>query len=227
MTFVHNEWTVQVVTAISQFPFVPIIDGYFLSYDPQKNVNELNFKKTDILLGSNAQEGSWFLVYHDQDRFPINNVSLITNEDYAILMDEMFFHLPQFPQQMNNFGLDAVRFHYKDWANPNSMESNRDRIALAVGDYHFVCPVNNFSDAYAKSGQKVYQYWFDHHSTVNQWHEWMGTLHADEIMFVFGLPLLEENGYSKEEQELSRRMMRYWTNCRQPIHRLIHKKKRS
>ena len=41
----------------------------------------------------------------------------------------------------------------------------------------------------------------------------MGVLHGYEINFIFGEPLnTQKYKYTKEEQELSRRFMRYWAN---------------
>ena len=58
----------------------------------------------------------------------------------------------------------------------------------------------------------MYQYYFDHRSTVHPWPNWTGVLHGDEINFVFGEPLNETFGYSKEEKRLARTMMAYWAN---------------
>jgi acetylcholinesterase len=40
----------------------------------------------------------------------------------------------------------------------------------------------------------------------------MGVLHADEIAYIFGLPLHPENGFNAQEEQLSRMMMKYWTD---------------
>ena len=48
--------------------------------------------------------------------------------------------------------------------------------------------------------------------SVNPWPRWMGVMHGDEIMFVFGDALKPSNNYSLEDQQLSRQIMTYWTN---------------
>jgi len=48
--------------------------------------------------------------------------------------------------------------------------------------------------------------------SVNPWPRWMGVMHGDEIMFVFGDALKPSHNYSLEDQQLSRQMMTYWTN---------------
>jgi len=50
--------------------------------------------------------------------------------------------------------------------------------------------------------------------SVNPWPRWMGVMHGDEIMFVFGeaLKRLTPHNYSLEDRQLSQQMMTYWTN---------------
>jgi len=48
--------------------------------------------------------------------------------------------------------------------------------------------------------------------SVNPWPRWMGVMHGDEIMFVFGDALKPSRNYSLEDQQLSRQIMTYWTN---------------
>ena len=205
-----NEFSV--VSGIVQFPFVPVIDGFFLTETPVEYLRSGRFKKTPLLLGSNAQEGTWFLVYENADLFNLHTESLLSEENMELVIESLFFYHPQHPTPLNKFGKEAIRFQYTDWVNPDDQASRRDHIAQAVADFHFVCHVNHLSDRYVQSGQRVYQYWFDHRSSVHPWPKWMGTLHGDEIHFVFGMPLNPELGYSREDKLLSRKIMRYWTN---------------
>lgn len=46
----------------------------------------------------------------------------------------------------------------------------------------------------------------------NPWPRWTGVMHADEISYIFGEPLDPSKGYTTEEVNLSKRMMRYWAN---------------
>lgn len=41
---------------------------------------------------------------------------------------------------------------------------------------------------------------------------WVGPSHWIEMDFVFGIPLQEKERFSKEEQELSSRMIQTWTH---------------
>lgn len=50
-------------SAIFRFSFVPVIDGVVLPDNPEAMLSSGNFKDTQILLGVNQDEGSFFLLY--------------------------------------------------------------------------------------------------------------------------------------------------------------------
>ena len=52
-----------IVYGICAMPFVPIVDGNFLTESPDKLLQTGNFKQTEVLLGANQDEGSYFLIY--------------------------------------------------------------------------------------------------------------------------------------------------------------------
>ena len=60
---VNQEW-LGVTVGICEFPFVPIIDGSFLDETPQTALEAKNFKKTNVLLGANRDEGFYFILYY-------------------------------------------------------------------------------------------------------------------------------------------------------------------
>jgi acetylcholinesterase len=56
---VNKEWD-GIVFGICEFPFTPIIDGAFLDETPQKSLETKNFKKTNVMMGVNKDEGVFF-----------------------------------------------------------------------------------------------------------------------------------------------------------------------
>lgn len=56
-------------SGICEFPFVPIIDGAFLDESPARALANKNFKKTNILMGSNTEEGYYFIMYYLTELF--------------------------------------------------------------------------------------------------------------------------------------------------------------
>lgn len=68
-------------SALFRFSFVPMVDGEFLPDTPEGMLNSGNFKDTQILLGVNQDEGSFFLLY-GAPGFSKDNDSLISREDF-------------------------------------------------------------------------------------------------------------------------------------------------
>ncbi|XP_044730574.1 acetylcholinesterase-like [Chrysoperla carnea] len=199
---VNNEWG---TLGICEFPFVPVIDGSFLDETPQKSLALKNFKKTSILMGSNSEEGYYFMIYYLTELFRKEENVYVSREEFLQAVRELNPYI-------NNVARQAVVFEYTDWLNPDDPVKNRDALDKMVGDYQFTCNVNEFAHRYAETGNFVYMYYFKHRSISNPWPSWTGVMHGDEINYVFGEPLNPAKNYAPEEIELSRRMMRYWAN---------------
>lgn len=199
---VNNEWG---TLGICEFPFVPIIDGAFLDEMPSRALVHKNFKKTNILMGSNTEEGYYFILYYLTELFPKEENVGITREQYHQAVREL-------NPYVNDAGKQAIVFEYTDWLNPDDPIKNRNALDKMVGDYHFTCGVNEFALRYAETGNKVYTYYYKHRSKNHPWPSWTGVMHADEINYVFGEPLNPGKNYSPEEVKFSKRLMRYWSN---------------
>lgn len=207
---VHKE--LSKTSGVIQFAFVPIVDGILIRQSPAQLLRAGNFKKIPLLLGSNENEGTFFIVYTDV-RFKNLTSWNMTSYGYELLMkDRMFSYYPYYPFHLNEFGQEAILFHYRNWINPDDEAGLRVSMDRAIGDCYFVCPVNELARIYSRQDMPVYYYWFSQRWSASPWPAWMGVLHADEIWFTFGHPLNSSYSFTKEERELSRRMMRYWTN---------------
>ena len=205
---VSQQW---VSRGVMQFPFLPIVDGSFLVETPAMSLKRRSFKKCPIVLGSNLNEGSYFLIYELTSLLSLNR-STMNREQYLTSMQSLFYNYPQFPSVINPFGMDAISFQYASFADPDDTKRNLVSLDNALGDCHFVCHVNEFARAYADAGQSVYMYYFTERYDSSPWPKWMGVLHGDEIIFVFGEALKPGHDFSSDEKELSRNIMRYWTN---------------
>ncbi|NP_001303634.1 acetylcholinesterase-like isoform X1 [Cimex lectularius] len=199
---VSNEWG---TLGICEFPFVPIVDGTFVDDHPKRNLAARNFKKTNILMGSNTEEGYYFIIYYLTELFRKEENVYINREEFLRAVVEL-------NPYVNNIARQAIIFEYTDWQNPEDPIKNRDALDKMVGDYQFTCTVNEFAHTYAESGNVVYMYLFSHRSIGNPWPSWTGVMHGDEINYVFGEPLNPTKNYLPSEAELSRRMMNYWAN---------------
>ena len=81
-----------------------------------------------------------------------------------------------------------------------------------TGDWQFTCPVVDFANRYAETGNIVHMYYFSQRASVSPWPTWSGALHGDEVPFVFGIPLNPSKDYKEDEVRLSKEMMAYWAN---------------
>lgn len=201
---VNAEWN-GIVFGIVEFPFVPVIDGKFLTESPQKSLESKNFKKTNILMGANKDEGNYFIIYYLTELFKKEENVFVSREDFQMAVKELNLYVKQ-------VGREAIVFEYTDWLKPHSPIANREALDRMVGDYAFTCAVGDFAHRYAETGNNVYVYFFSERASVNPWPTWSGVLHGDEIAFVFGEPLNRSKNYDKDEQRLSERMMTYWAN---------------
>ena len=68
---VNREWD-GLTSGIMEFPFTPIVDGNFLPDGPKRLLSKGQFKKTQILLGANKDEGIYFIMYYLMDIFKFN-----------------------------------------------------------------------------------------------------------------------------------------------------------
>ncbi|XP_026791834.2 acetylcholinesterase [Pangasianodon hypophthalmus] len=230
---IDQEFLVLPYSSLFRFSFVPVIDGVVLPDTPDAMLSSGNFKDTQILLGVNQDEGSYFLIY-GAPGFSKDNDSLISREDF---LQGVRMSVPH----ANDIGLEAVILQYTDWMDEDNPLKNREAMEDIVGDHNVICPLQHFARSYAQyssnpaqtgtTGQgnfgwansgpasnsghaqvAVYLYLFDHRASNLAWPEWMGVIHGYEIEFVFGLPLEKRLNYTVEEEKLSRRMMRYWAN---------------
>lgn len=190
---------------VVDFAFAPVLDGSFLDEPPHISLETKNFKKCNVLMGSNTEEGSYFIIYYLSELFKLDEQIYISREDFIASVKKFFPTYNPVVQQ-------AVMFEYTDWLNPEDSVKNRDGLDKMVGDYHFTCNVNEFAYRYAQTGNSVYMYYFTHRSSANPWPKWMGVMHGDEVSYIFGEPLNPHKKYLPPEVELSRRMMKYWAN---------------
>ncbi|XP_046823958.1 acetylcholinesterase-like isoform X2 [Vespa crabro] len=201
---VESEWG---TLGICEFPFVPVIDGTFLDETPQRSLASSSFKKANILMGSNTEEGIYFIIYYLTELFRIDGT-----EDVKVTREQFVNAVSELNPYVNQIGRNAIIYEYTDWLHPEDPDINRDAIDKLVGDYQFTCNVNEFAGRYADTDNTVYMYYYKHRSANNPWPKWTGVMHADEINYIFGEPLDSTKGYTQEEILLSKRMMKYWAN---------------
>lgn len=76
---VDNEWG---TLGLCEFPFVPVVDGVFLDETPTRSLATGRFKKTDILTGSNTEEGYYFIMYYLTELLKKEEGVTVTREQF-------------------------------------------------------------------------------------------------------------------------------------------------
>ena len=205
---VEKQW---VSRGIMQFPFLPTVDGVFLPDTPSALIRRRAFKKCPILVGSNANEGSFFVIYDLKDYLTLDTKTM-TEKQFQESLEQIFYYYPQYPQVLNDQAMQAIKFQYTDWLDVHDQDKNIHALDMATADSQFVCALNSFAHSYAAAGMDVYMYYFTQRSSSNPWPAWTGVLHGDEIFFMFSEVLKYRLNYTEDERELSKKMILYWSN---------------
>ena len=82
------------------WPFVPTVDGEFLEKSPEEYQKGKEFNKDmPVLLGSNANEGFWSLMYYLTDLLPNRELSesekVMTEKEYKDTVANVFKFYPE------------------------------------------------------------------------------------------------------------------------------------
>ncbi|XP_076449528.1 uncharacterized protein LOC143285962 [Babylonia areolata] len=202
------QWGLKTPGIYLDLPFKPVVDNYFLPEDPWTLLGKGAVKDTEILIGVNADEGMYFLLYGFPELFPLDNSGHITDEEFKKLVHAINMNGEEVVDK-------ALMYQYVDRVVPADRGSYREIADDISGDRQFVCPTKDFVASFAslKGRRDVYLYLFQHHLSNNPWPEWTGAMHGYEIEAVFGLPL--DYNYTQGEEDLASRMMGYWTRFAQ------------
>ena len=141
---VNAEWN-GIIFGIAEFPFVPVIDGAFLTETPEKSLKSKNFKKCNILMGANQDEGYYFIMYYLTELFRKEENVFVTRKDFETSVGELNLWV-------SPVGKEAIKFEYTDWLSPKDPRNNREALDRMVGDYAFSCPVSDFPIVTQKQG---------------------------------------------------------------------------
>lgn len=192
---------------LGDFPFTPVVDGEFLLKSPRHSVEIGDFKRTEILIGSNSDELNPTLLYFLPEIFPKEENIIVTKEEFLEAIHKMFD---------SYFDPVTIKHFIDKYTHSIESEDNNSygNALIQMGsDYFLTCSNNNFGESYAKRGNNVYMYYFTHRSENSKWPKWTGAMHRDELNFVFGNPLnSRKEGFTSDEKRLSRKIMKYWAN---------------
>merc|ERR1712020_567720 len=80
--------------SLNFFPFVVTVDETFLPLSPRTMLDNRPFKDISVLIGSNANEGYWSLLYLLPEMFPNNELKMsdrdLSPQKYQEAVDQIF-----------------------------------------------------------------------------------------------------------------------------------------
>lgn len=188
-------------------PFGVSVGNEFLPVNPYEAIKhrDLLGSKKEILIGSNRDEGSYFLHWTYPKIFTAKNPKKVSAEQAIPLLEEAFKFLPA-P------GSRIVSHFFMNDMNSSDYGQIRQRLYETIGDFVVLCPQVYFGELMSAKNFSVNYYFYTHRPSNTRWGKWMGVAHFDEVAFVFGTPFIRPNEYSDEERTFSTRLMDTWVN---------------
>ncbi len=200
------------------------IDEAFLIEHPISSLEKNHFKKCPLIHGVNKDEGTFFILfsetgmpYFNSPTAPFVSKTAFDKELRQGLINGNFYY--------NDLIEDSIKQEYVDWAIADNPEADYfDPWNYYGGDVGFACPMSLEIRAHAMADEyDSYQYYFTHVPSISTFQSgefgpgWLGAGHAEELVFVFGLPfnppdVISYHVYTEDELLLSKNMMKYWSN---------------
>lgn len=204
--------------------FAPVVDGELL---PDLPVDLLTNKtlierlgKFDLIIGLNSAEGG--LDIPKTKRWIKTNTPNATNLFTKEIFETIIvpFAINRAKLKSSVFLQEAMIHKYIDWANPEDTDIIFQRTIDLFSDIVFNAAILKTTMAHSSSEEmgSVYFYLFDFQSPISDL-PYPGAQHFDEVGYVLGFPPWFAGRYpsrnltiSQTEMDLSRAMMKYWTN---------------
>ncbi|XP_074873147.1 acetylcholinesterase-like [Carettochelys insculpta] len=188
--------------ALMQLPFLPTVDGDFLSDTPPRLLQAQQGPPKTIGVGFSANEGSYLLLFFAH-ALNHDNGSLIS---WDKLLQMLRLLAPEAPEM----AIQAVARLYGQAGEEEGEARYRWAMEEILGDYFVVCPLLELSRLEAKAGNPVYTAYFAHRTSGLSTPAWTGVGHGTELPYIFGtLGSVVGTNYTEAEAMLSRTGMRY------------------
>ncbi|KAK3103249.1 hypothetical protein FSP39_017824 [Pinctada imbricata] len=195
----------------------PVVDGDLIPTDPRlllKNTSSPSYQlltSLDIMLGYNNVDGGFMLgsLTSLQKSFHYN-ISVGASKE--VLCQGI---LPVVAKQYfssNEKFTDIICGAYTDTESP---EAQATSIIHFYGDLFFGLATKGILDLHSLTFKNTYQYLFSIQPSYRSYPRtpWFrGANHGDDVAFVFGVDTYATRNTTQGERDLSKQMMRYWTN---------------
>ncbi|GFY61682.1 neuroligin-2 [Trichonephila inaurata madagascariensis] len=194
--------------------FGPTIDGVVVPGEPA-DVMEKNtefFGQYDLMFGMTRIE-SYNQFSSQEDKMGID--TLRRDRLLRTLVRNLFtYHLQEIFLTVVN--------EYTDWSKPDQhpiiiLDSTTDAMSDALVIAPLVRTGNFHSRVRYPRKPKTYQYVFTHQTEEAEYSQRMGTVHGEDLPYIFGAPLVNSlshfpKNFTKAESSLSETVILFWTN---------------
>ncbi|XP_071794194.1 acetylcholinesterase-like [Asterias amurensis] len=207
-TIINNQSNESLIDGERPLSFTPVIDGNFLPGIPSELYENGAINDAVTIIGENADEGMCIItpIYQTDEEPFINSTSY---DSLSLMCTSMVSKEPIVAKAIKMMYTDAT---CTDGPGCNYLQS----LSQVCGDIMFVRYTDKVARSFTKAGRKVYRYHFTHTPTTPllDTPPWAGATHSEDLTFVFGLPLVAQDGdaFTEEEVEMSIRIINHWAN---------------
>ena len=203
--------------------FNPVRDGNFVTVHPTDvflNATDESWSllkrigKLDLIIGVNSAEGGMMIPLVDA----LIGAKGYSQEAFDDIIVPSGIKLAKLKKSVT---LSKALIHqYSDWSDPNNEDKIFKNTVDLISDILFNNPVTRATLAHADTDEngQLFFYVFDYNGVLSD-DRLDGASHAEEVPFALGFPAAYRFIYtmygltvSENEYELSRKLMKYWTN---------------
>ncbi|XP_067128491.1 cholinesterase-like [Centruroides vittatus] len=181
----------------------PQVGPPFLSDDPFYDIDAGKFHDVEILMGSVKDEGTPFVIALNPF-LAIENHPILSKAEAKDIMSRAY--------KVTGEYLDRIVKEYLGNVAENDYSEIIKQTIKAIDDGALSCPISHLVERLSQYDHTVYVYKFNHTRIKSLFKKWMGVLHAEDLHFVFGRPLLKQKDYTEEEVLFSKRIIQLWTS---------------
>lgn len=210
-----------------------VLEGVVFTQQASEALANGNFKKCNLIIGVNKNEGGQFLALTGV--FGRNKTdwakSFVSKPQLKSYLQDLFTYYPSYPKGQPTGFSDSIYETFAKRAldaNPGVEESQINYFSALsdlITEGVFACPAYEWAHYFSKSSD-IFFYSYDHRISSTIYPEIYGVVHADDLPMLFGetlakkrYPLLSDNfwsslftKYSASERRFNVQFIKYWTN---------------
>ncbi|KAG1655485.1 Cholinesterase [Nymphon striatum] len=179
--------------------FKPTVDDYLISETPNELLKQGKFKKAEVIIGTVKTDGAYFLPMYFPEYF---TSGFPTMQQIENMIKRLY-------PSLSEAQLAVVALKYFGNLSPHHARYATNEAGYMFGDTRFICPTTYFAECMTKFGGKAFYYRFTHQKSGST--DWITVPHGAELAYIFGVAQ-ENNGFTKAEKNLSKRLMSQWVN---------------